>query len=197
MRNPYSTRVFLSAAAIGAAGGVVAIGLNWLFLAINVTPLATLIIVALFGVWVLPGMLAQVLFKAPGIALFTMLVAALVNAPFTPYGVAQIWSSIIFGVLLELPFAVTLYRFGSRRMFWIAHPLSQLLVIPFYVVGFDLAAFAWWVLPMFVVLTLASAAFFTWLAQWLAARLQAAGVARPRPVRVAPPTPPAPPLDRA
>ncbi|QEO09424.1 ECF transporter S component [Protaetiibacter larvae] len=180
MRSPYSTRVFLSAAAIGAAGGVVAIALNWIFLAINTTPLATLIIVAVFGVWVLPGMLAQRLFTAPGIGAFTMLVAALVNAPFTPYGVAQIWSSIIFGVLLEVPFAVTGYRFGGQRMFWIAHPLSQLAVIPFYLVGFDLAAFAWWVLPVFVLLTLASAAFFTWLAQFLAARLRAAGVARPR-----------------
>ena len=89
MRTRYSTRVFLSAAAIGAAGGVVAIALNWLFLAINTTPLATLFIVAVFGVWVLPGMLAQRLFQAPGIALFTMVVAALVNAPFTPFGVAQ------------------------------------------------------------------------------------------------------------
>jgi len=193
MRNPYSTRVFLSAAAIGAAGGVLAIALNWVFIAINTTALATLLIVAVFGVWVLPGMLSQVLFKAPGIGLFTLLVAALVNAPFTPYGVAQIWSTVIFGVILELPFAVTLYRFGSRRMFWIAHPLSQLLVIPFYVVGFDLAAFAWWVLGVFAVLTLASAAFFTWLAQFLAGRLQAAGVARPRRTPSVPPPAPAPP----
>lgn len=191
MRNPYSTRVFLSAAAIGAAGGVLAIALNWIFIAINTTPLATLFIVAVFGVWVLPGMLSQVLFKVPGIALFTMLVAGLVNAPFTPYGVAQIWSTVIFGVLLELPFALTLYRVGSRRMFWIAHPLSQLLVIPFYVVGLDLTSFAPWVLPVFVVLTLVSALFFTWLAQLLAARLQAAGVARPRTVVTTPPTTPA------
>jgi energy-coupling factor transport system substrate-specific component len=129
-----------------------------------------------------------------------MLVAALVNAPFTPYGVAQIWSSVIFGLILELPFAITLYRTGSRRMFWIAHPLSQLLVIPFYIVGFDLTAFAWWVLAIVVVLALASATFFTWLAQYLAGRLQAAGVAR-LPVRriatdetadlVVPPAPPA------
>ena len=189
MRNPYSTRVFLSAAAIGAAGGVLAIALNWVFIAINTTPLATLFIVAVFGVWVIPGMLSQVLFKVPGIALFTMLVAGLVNAPFTPYGVAQIWSTVIFGVLLELPFALTFYRFGSPRMFWIAHPLSQLLVIPFYVVGLDLAAFAPWVIPVFVVLTLVSALFFTWLAQLLASRLQAAGVARPRTVAPAPPAP--------
>lgn len=186
MRTPYSTRLFLSAAALGAAGGVVAIALNWILIGVNTTPLATLAITAVFGIWVLPGMLAQVLLKAPGIGLFTMLVASLVNAPFTPYGPAQIWSSVIFGVLLELPFAVTLYRAGSRRMFWIAHPLSQLLVIPFYIVGFDLASFAPWVLPVFAVVTVASAVFFTWLAQYLAARLQAAGVARPRAV-----TPPA------
>jgi energy-coupling factor transport system substrate-specific component len=180
-RNPYTSRFLLTSAAIGAAGGLLIVGLNWM--SIGTGAFALFLYGSTIGIWVLPQLVGQALLRVPGTALLISLIMALINAPLTPYGFAQIPSALMFGLLLEIPFAIFLYRSWSDRHFWIAHPIALVVASSTYFFAIDLSALAPWLVVGMWVLAALSGVAFTALSLFIARRLRAAGVAKPRRVQ--------------
>jgi len=177
-RNPYTTRLLLTCAAIGAAGGLLVVGLNWISIGSVGFPL--FIYGATIGIWVLPQMVGQALLRVPGTGLLISLIMGLVNAPLSAYGFAQIPSVLLFGLLLELPFAILLYRHWSDRVFWIGHPLALVAASSSYFLAIDAGVLAPWLTVAMWPIAAVSAIAFTALSLFLARRLRAAGVAKPQ-----------------
>ena len=109
----WRTRDIVIAAVIGVAFGVVfwAWGLVW------EGPLAPLSTLALplrdlgYAVWLMPAVLAPLIIRKPGAALFAEMVAAGVSALLgSLWGVDTLLSGFVQGAGAELVFAFTLYR---------------------------------------------------------------------------------------
>lgn len=109
----WRTRDIVMAAVIGVAFGVVfwAWGLVW------EGPLAPLSTLALpirdlgYAVWLIPAVLAPLIIRKPGAALFAEMVAAGVSALLgSLWGVDTLLSGFVQGAGAELIFAFTLYR---------------------------------------------------------------------------------------
>lgn len=105
----FSTRLLLSCAAIGAAGGLVVAALNWGLLLLPQTWFAYSLYAVTLGVWGLAALVAVALFRAPGVGLLTMVFAGVVNLV-TPNGFAMLVNFLLAGLIIELPFLVTRYR---------------------------------------------------------------------------------------
>lgn len=111
----WRTRDILVAAVLGVAFGVVfwAWGLAWGLFA----PLNALFPVArdlLYAVWLVPAVLAPLVIRKPGAALFAEMVAAGVSALLgSAWGVDTLLSGFVQGAAAELVFAFTLYRIWS------------------------------------------------------------------------------------
>lgn len=107
----WRTRDILVAAVIGVAFGVVfwAWGLAWGLLA----PLNAARDL-LYAVWLVPAVLAPLVIRKPGAALFAEMVAAGVSALLgSAWGVDTLLSGFVQGAAAELIFAFTLYRLWS------------------------------------------------------------------------------------
>ncbi|MBI2762715.1 MAG: ECF transporter S component [Chloroflexi bacterium] len=118
----WRTRDILVAAVIGVAFGVVfwAWGLAWsLFEPLNAAfPVARDL---LYAVWLVPAVLAPLVIRKPGAALFAELVAAGVSALLgSAWGVDTLLSGFVQGAAAELVFAFTLYRLWSFAVLSIA-----------------------------------------------------------------------------
>ena len=104
----WRTRDILVAAVIGVAFGVVfwAWGLAWgLFTPLNAAR------DLLYAVWLVPAVLAPLVIRKPGAALFAEMVAAGVSALLgSAWGVDTLLSGFVQGAAAELIFAFTLYR---------------------------------------------------------------------------------------
>lgn len=104
----WRTRDILVAAIIGVAFGVVfwAWGLAWgVFAPLNAAR------DLLYAVWLIPGVLAPLVIRKPGAALFAELVAAGVSAFLgNVWGADTLLSGFVQGAAAELVFAFTLYR---------------------------------------------------------------------------------------
>jgi len=176
MATRFPTRVLLSAAALGAAGGVYVVALNWA--SVLTGAIAYYIYAATIALWALPVYVSQALLRRPGIALLTSVIMGLINAAFTPFGVQQLTNFVVVGIVMELPFAVTLYRRWSKRFFWIAQPISALLQSAIYTVSVILAfeAVPAWALVVAIVGGIISSFVVTWLGQLIAGRLRKAGL---------------------
>ena len=108
----WRTRDILVTAIIGVAFGVVfwAWGLAWgAFEPLNATiPVARDL---LYAVWLVPAVLAPLVIRKPGAALFAEMVAAGVSALLgSAWGVDTLLSGFVQGAAAELVFAFTLYR---------------------------------------------------------------------------------------
>ena len=153
-----STRVLLSCAAIGVAGGLVAGASGYLAAAFAA------FIPVLYGLTIgthfLPSAVALALLRRPGVAVLAGFIAGLV------------------GALLELPFLVTRYRNWSPWLYYLAAGFAgvALAVGTFVVLGAE--HYAPWAWVLYLALFVASPVFFTWLGRVIAARLAKAGVAR-------------------
>lgn len=111
----WRTRDIVVAAVLGVTFGVVfwAWGLAWsLFEPLNaVFPVARDL---LYAVWLVPAVLAPLVVRKPGAALFAEMVAAGVSALLgSAWGVDTLLSGFVQGAAAELVFAFTLYRFWS------------------------------------------------------------------------------------
>lgn len=188
--NRFPTRILLSAAAIGAAGGVFVIALNWssVLASALLGPLAFLVYAATIALWIIPAFLAQALLRRPGIGLLAAVLMGLVNAPFVQGGGQQILNFVVAGVLLELPFLVGLYRTWSPRAVGIRQFITALVFSGVYTylvfLGFDartMPAAGIWVAVIVGAVISSGAA--PWIAGLLAARLRAAGVGDGRATR--------------
>jgi energy-coupling factor transport system substrate-specific component len=108
----WRTRDIVVAAVIGVTFGVVfwVWGLAWSAFA----PLNDVFPVlrdALYAVWLIPAVLAPLIIRKPGAALFAEMVAAAVSALLgSQWGVDTLLSGFVQGAAAELVFAFTLYR---------------------------------------------------------------------------------------
>ena len=108
----WRTRDILVTAIIGVVFGVVfwAWGIAWSAFA----PLNSAVPVArdlLYAVWLVPAVLAPLIVRKPGAALFAEMVAAGVSALLgSAWGVDTLLSGFVQGAAAELVFAFTLYR---------------------------------------------------------------------------------------
>jgi len=109
----WRTRDIVMAAVIGVAFGVV----FWVWGVVWEGPLAPLSTLALplrdlgYAVWLIPAVLAPLIIRKPGAALFAEMVAAGVSALLgSLWGVDTLLSGFVQGAGAELVFAFTLYR---------------------------------------------------------------------------------------
>ena len=118
----WSTRDILVAAVIGVTFGVVfwAWGLAWAaFEPLNVV--FPVLRDLLYAVWLVPAVLAPLIIRKPGAAVFAELVAAGVSALLgSTWGVDTLLSGFVQGAAAELVFAFTLYRVWSFPILAIA-----------------------------------------------------------------------------
>ena len=108
----WRTRDIVVAAVIGVAFGVVFWAWGWLYngadpLFAFAPPLKDL----MYGVWLMPAVLAPLVIRKPGAALFAEMVAASVSALLgTVWSVDVLLSGFLQGAAAELVFGFTLYR---------------------------------------------------------------------------------------
>ena len=175
MKN-VSTRLLMSCAAIGVAGGVLFTAHALIGgIAVNTVPF---VYGLTMGVYFLPGVLAQALFRRPGVALLASTLAGLVSSPFQPIGFTALLIAIGVGVLEEAPFAIGRYRHWPAWLFWLSSALQGLLVMgaAFGIMrGQDLGTAG---VVLLLVSFFISPPIFTGIALQLAERLDRAGVAR-------------------
>jgi energy-coupling factor transport system substrate-specific component len=109
----WRTRDIVVAATIGVAFGVVFWFWN-IFVWRPAEPLFALLPPArnvLYGLWLIPAVLAPLVIRRPGAAVFAEMVAAVVSALLgTEWGVDVLLSGFVQGAAAELVFALTLYR---------------------------------------------------------------------------------------
>jgi len=104
----WRTRDILVAAVIGVAFGVAfwAFGAVWRAVEL-VGPIQNI----LYGAWLMPALVAPLIIRKPGAALFAELVAAGLSALLgSSWGVDTLLSGFVQGAAAELVFAFTLYR---------------------------------------------------------------------------------------
>ncbi|WP_156760751.1 ECF transporter S component [Microbacterium karelineae] len=135
-----STRVLLVCAAIGVATGLVGGIEGWL--TVPVLAAAPFLYGFLLGVHVLPGIIAQELFRGPWVALLAHVLAALVSSAIAPvYALQFLGTALLFGGVQELVAAAFRYRAwgwwrftlsavvigaGIAVVVWMAADLAQL-----------------------------------------------------------------------
>jgi energy-coupling factor transport system substrate-specific component len=120
--DAWRTRDILVAAVIGVVFGVVFAAWNavWLLVApaSAAVPLHAFLI---YGVWLVPAVLAPLVVRRPGAAVFAEMVAAGVSVLFgSPWGPDVLLSGFVQGAAAELVFAMTLYRNWSLAVLGIA-----------------------------------------------------------------------------
>jgi energy-coupling factor transport system substrate-specific component len=108
----WRTRDIVVAAVIGVAFGVVFAGWNLLYAAATpVFAFAPPVQDIMYGVWLVPAILAPLVIRKPGAALFAEMVAAGVSALLgSQWSVDTLLSGFMQGAAAELIFAFTLYR---------------------------------------------------------------------------------------
>ena len=118
----WRTRDILVVAVIGVAFGVVfwAWGLAWsAFEPLNLV--FPVLRDALYAVWLVPAVLAPLIVRKPGAAVFAEMVAAGVSAILgSQWGVDTLLSGFVQGAAAELVFAFTLYRLWSWPVLGVA-----------------------------------------------------------------------------
>jgi energy-coupling factor transport system substrate-specific component len=118
----WRTRDIVVAAVIGVAFGVVfwAWNLVWSVVA-PASAVAPLYAFLLYGMWLVPAILAPLIVRRPGAAVFAEMVAAGVSTLFgSPWGPDVLLSGFVQGAAAELVFAMTLYRTWSLPMLALA-----------------------------------------------------------------------------
>ena len=124
MRN-VSTRLLLTCAAIGVAGGLVFALNAWI--GGTIAALAPLFYGFTIGVYFVPGVVAQYVIRRGGVAVLTAGIAGLVTAPLQPLG---FWATIIaiaIGAFQELPFLITRYRRWSTWLFLVGGVIAGIV----------------------------------------------------------------------
>lgn len=173
-RSP--TRLLLTCAAIGVAGGIVFI-LEGLVSG-TVAALVPFLYGATLGVYFLPGAIAIALLRLPGVGLLSATLAGVVVSPFTSISFRAIGAAALIGLLQELPFALTLYR---RRPVWLLYVGAVLAGIVLGVVvylAFDVAALTAWTQVLAWLASIGSPVLFTALGHAIARGVHRTGAVR-------------------
>ena len=172
----FTTRYLLTVAAIGVAGGLLLIPVN--NYAATIAKGVPLLYAPVVGFWLLPVIVSMVLLRRPAAGVLAALFAGLVNVPTTPYGAQAVVTMVMIGVLVELPFAVTLYK---RWGYWLF--AGTVLVISALYGGvtwrsLDLASLATWAQVTFFALLIGSGQLAVFLGHLVARRVETTGVTR-------------------
>ena len=172
----FTTRYLLTVAAIGVAGGLLLIPVN--NYAATIAKGVPLLYAPVVGFWLLPVIVSMVLLRRPAAGVLAALFAGLVNVPTTPYGAQAVVTMVMIGVLVELPFAVTLYK---RWGYWLF--AGTVLVISALYGGvtwrsLDLASLATWAQVTFFALLIGSGQLAVFLGHLVARRVEKTGVTR-------------------
>ena len=115
----WRTRDIVVAAVIGVVFGVVFTVWNTLYAGLGWVPVPFSDVV--YGMWLVPAVLAPLIIRKPGAALFAEMVAAGVSALLgSLWGVDTLLSGFVQGAAAELVFAFTLYRLWSFPVLAIA-----------------------------------------------------------------------------
>ncbi|MGB4777933.1 ECF transporter S component [Microbacterium sp.] len=110
----YTTRTILTAAALGAAVGVLMIPLNFAQNAIVATmPIAAS---AVYGIWGMAAMVPLALLRRGGVGVIGAAAAGIVNVV-SPFGALMVLGMLMWGAVIELPFLLTRYRRWGWPMF--------------------------------------------------------------------------------
>ena len=118
----WRTRDILVTAIIGVVFGVVFAAWNvvWSVVA-PASAVAPIHAFLLYGVWLVPAVLAPLIVRKPGAAVFAEMVAAGVSTFLgTPWGPDVLLSGFVQGAAAELIFAMTLYRSWSLPVLGLA-----------------------------------------------------------------------------
>lgn len=176
MRNT-STRLLLTCAAIGVAGGLVFVASGYVQGLIAAT--LPILYGLLIGIYFLPGVIAQSLLRRGGVALLTGLFAGLVAAAFSPqWFFRYLGAGLAIGLLQELPFLVTRYRYWRAWIFYLAAGIAGVILGFGVFVVIGASNFAGWANVVYFALFAVSPVIVTWLGRILADRLDKTGVAR-------------------
>jgi energy-coupling factor transport system permease protein len=176
MRNS-STRLLLTCAAIGVGGGLAFVASGY----VQGLMAAALPILygSLVGIYFFPGVIAQSLLRRGGVALLTGLFAGLVAAAFSPqWFFRYLGAGLAIGLLQELPFLLTRYRYWRAWIFYLAAAVAGLLFGLGVFVFIGLEHFAGWANAVYFALFAISPVVVTWLGRIIADRLDKTGVAR-------------------
>jgi energy-coupling factor transport system permease protein len=172
-----STRVLLSCAAIGVAGGVVA-GAS-AYLALLFATFGPILYGLTVGTHFLPSVVALALLKRPGTAVLAGVIAGLVGTAFAPLWMYRfIGTGLLVGILLELPFLVARYRRWDPWLFYVAAAFSGVVIAVAVFIGLGAEYYPAWAWAIALPLWVASPVLFTWIGRVIAGRLAKAGVAQ-------------------
>ncbi|MDF2575042.1 MAG: hypothetical protein K0S05_1954 [Agromyces sp.] len=172
-----STRVLLSCAAIGVAGGVVA-GASG-YLAAAFAAFGPMLYGLTVGSHFLPSVVALAVLKRPGMAVLAGLIAGLVGAAFAPWWLWRyVGAGLLVGLLIEVPFLLTRYRRWDAWLYYVAAGFAGLVIAIAVFIGLGAEHYAWWAWAIALPLWVLSPVLFTWIGRVIAARLAKAGVAQ-------------------
>ncbi|MCD1569786.1 ECF transporter S component [Agromyces mediolanus] len=176
-RTSTSTRILLSCAAIGVAGGVVAGGSG--YLALVLAAIGPMFYGVTIGVHFLPSIVAFALLRRPGTALLAGLIAGLVGAAFAPQWLPRlIGTALLVGVLVELPFLLTRYRRWEPWLYYASGLTSGIVIAVVVYLALGGEHFPAWMWAIALPLYAGSPVLFTWIGRVIALQLERAGVAR-------------------
>ncbi|PWC07723.1 ECF transporter S component [Mycetocola zhujimingii] len=176
MRNA-STRLLLTCAAIGVAGGLVFVVSGYLNGLVSAT--APVLYGSIVGVYFLPGVVAQSLLRRGGVALLTGLFAGLIAAAFSPqWFLRYLGAGLAIGLLQELPFLVSRYRYWRAWVFYLAAAIAGIIFGAGVYLTIGAEQFSANLSVVYFALFAVSPIFFTWLGRVIASRIDKTGVAR-------------------
>lgn len=104
------TRTLMTVAACAVVGAVVVVPLSYVSVALAVSPAGIMAVCAVMGLWLLPYLLPGALTQKPGAIMISALILGIIGTFTTPSGISAIVGNLIGGALLEIPFALLLYK---------------------------------------------------------------------------------------
>lgn len=170
-----STRVLLVCAAIGVATGLLGGIEGWL--TIPVLAATPFLYGLMLGVHVMPGIIAQELFRAPWVALLTHGLAALVSCAVAPVYIPQfLGTALLFGGVQELVAAGFRYRAWDWWRYLISALVNGAIVATAVWFAADLAQLPLWAGIAYLMLSLLGPVAWTLVALGVGRSLERAGV---------------------
>lgn len=176
MTRHLSTRFLLTCAAIGAAGAVLIVPAT--NVAVSLGHALPFLYASISGVWILPSVVGLALLRRSGSGVLTAAMSGLITVPLNPTGASAFLTSLVVGVILELFFAVTLYRIWSRWLFLLACLGIAMIFIPTVWGFYELDTWTVWGAAAIAALIVVSCVTFTFIGLILAKRVEATGVVR-------------------
>lgn len=115
------SRALLASVAIGVAGSFIIVPLTYLQMVATLAH--SYAVAATLGLWVIPCLLPLILVKRGGSAIIACAAIGVISAVTTPFGMSAIPALLFEGLIVEIPFLVTLYRKWSTLQYFVSSVL--------------------------------------------------------------------------